>query len=324
MFAGLGVIAWIASGAIPRAARPGCVAVIASAVPAMLGFVFFPEADSLGDLRPFFIVAIALWIALYFAPRTRGRALFVGLALVLFWVWIAGEVIGPDDAASLPLQPESSVTFDSPPLCEVTPDTLPSEFGECDSFSQYDVTSGDVAGPPIAPFFFSPFSISSASDKRLEIGIVSTMIAIADLGAMALLDRARLRGLATAFVVAGVLALETGIAALASWTDRLWAAGLLTLAAGVALGLAGQLGGRRLTTWLGGAVAALGTVLVAFDVTRIDSSFGGTASPKLVGPGLTVMAFGAVLMAFAWFVARTTRGEPDAPTPPAAATEPPL
>jgi hypothetical protein len=96
---------------LPAAARPGCVAAMAISVPVAFGFLFFPDTQSFGDLRPFFLLTIAGWAVLWIAPRVRGRPLFVGLALALFWLWMLGEAGGLDaySAAPVPSPPYMTI-----------------------------------------------------------------------------------------------------------------------------------------------------------------------------------------------------------------------
>ena len=99
----------------------------------------------------------------------------------------------------------------------------------------------------------------------------------------------------------GVLALLTGTDVLGNAAHHLWAGGLLTFVAGVGFALVGDFGGRRFTTWAGGAFAALGVYTFAGDVTNFDDSF--DFDPMLVRPALVTIAFGIGLVALAWFVA---------------------
>jgi hypothetical protein len=83
---------------------------------------------------------------------------------------------------------------------------------------------------------------------------------------------------------------------------HLWVGGLLTFVAGVGFALVGEIGGRRFTTWAGGAFIALGVYTFAGDVTNFQDSF-DTTNVKLVRPALIANAFGVALVAFAWVIA---------------------
>jgi hypothetical protein len=333
--------------------------------------MFFPESQSFGDLRPFFLLTIAAWAVLWIAPRTRGRPVFVGLALALFWLWMLGEAAGLDaySAAPIPSPPYMTLTdFESANArpTQVTIDDLdPSDselyslaqncnsgdyfacdqlaavapsgsdfetfgrtcggirggadaFGGCqsefgdDSFGGDD-EFGDFEETPLGPSVFAP-TAGVSDDKTLEIGLVSTLIAAIYLVGLVLLDRKAYRGLATAFVVPAILALVSGVSSLGDWSGELFAGGFLAFSAGVVLGFIGQVQRRRFTTWFGGLLAAVGTLLIALDAASIDSSVDSvTGDVKLIGPGLLVIVFGGALVGVAWAIAwYTRRNEPPA------------
>ena len=165
---------------------------------------------------------------------------------------------------------------------------------------------------------------TSAHDKSLEIGIVSLLFGIAYVGALWAFDRRRRRGLGTALVIPGLLALFTGTEVLGNAAHHLWVGGLLTFVAGVGFALVGDIGGRRFTTWAGGAFIALGVYTFAGDVTNFQQSFSAT-NVKLVRPALITIAFGAGLVVFAWVIALLRARYPGSTgsAPPAVPTGPP-
>ena len=55
---------------------------------------------------------------------------------------------------------------------------------------------------------------------------------------------------------------------------HVWVGGLLTLVAGIGIGLVGDRTKRRFTTWAGAAAAAFGTLTVALDTAHISRAFG--------------------------------------------------
>ena len=181
--------------------------------------------------------------------------------------------------------------------------------------------------PNIRPFDGLPGSRSGFGtgfdDKSLEIGLLSLVLGLAYVGALLSCDRRRWRGLGTAFVLPGLLALFTGTEVLGNAAHHLWVGGLLTFAAGVVFALVGDSGGRRFTTWAGGAFAALGVYTFAGDVTNFEDSF--DLEPKLVRPALIFIAFGIALVALAWFIAWTRSRYPGSggSEPPAAPPPPP-
>jgi hypothetical protein len=189
-----------------------------------------------------------------------------------------------------------------------TPDDFPTPFDG--NITPFDGLPGSGAG----------FG-TGVDDKSLEIGLLSLLLGLAYVGALLTCDRRRWRGLGTAFVLPGLLALFTGTEVLGNAANHLWVGGLLTFVAGVGFALVGDFGGRRFTTWAGGAFAALGVYTFAGDVTNFDDSF--DFEPTLVRPALITIAFGIALVALAWFIAsfrsrypRTGGSEPPAAPPP--------
>ncbi|HTK15751.1 MAG TPA: hypothetical protein VL769_05110 [Acidimicrobiia bacterium] len=167
---------------------------------------------------------------------------------------------------------------------------------------------------------------AGSSDKSLEIGFVSLLFGIAYVGALSVLDRQRWHGLATAFVIPGFVALFTGTEVLGNAAHHVWVGGLLTLAAGIAVALVGDFGGRRFTTWAGGVFGAFGVYLFAGDVTNFKKSF-SAIDPNISRPAWITIAFGVGLVALAWVIAnvrsqyagpagRSPLEPPDAPPPP--------
>ena len=172
---------------------------------------------------------------------------------------------------------------------------------------------------------FVPGRVGAGSgDKSLEIGLVSLLFGIAYIGALFALDRRRWRGLGTALVVPGFLALFTGTEVLGNAAHHVWFGALLTFVAGVTVALIGDLGGRRFTAWAGGAFAAGGVYLFAGDVTNFKKSF-RDIQPHVVRPALITIGFGAALVVLAWVIAlaRSNYSDTDGSEPPAPYPEPP-
>jgi len=196
-------------------------------------------------------------------------------------------------------------------------------------------TPGDIPTPGDLPIPFggntTPFEGlpgpgarfgTGAGDKSLEIGLVSLLLGLAYVGALLTCDRRRWCGLGTAFVLPALLALFTGTEVLGNAAHHLWVGGLLTFVAGVGFALVGDFGGRRFTTWAGGAFAAFGVYTFAGDVTNFKDSF--NLEPKLVRPGLIMIAFGIALVALSWFIASLRSRYPgsDGSEPPASSPPP--
>jgi hypothetical protein len=169
---------------------------------------------------------------------------------------------------------------------------------------------------PISPI------TTTGDDKSFEIGLVSTLFGVLYLGALYVLDRSGWRGLATAFVVPGVVALVTGMQSLGNASHHVWGAGLLTFIAGLFIGLIGDRTGRRFTTWAGAVAAALGGLTVALDLSHVTHALNGE-NVKLAGPGLIVVGFGIGLAAAGTLIAYVLGNGPSGPPPPDVPTEEP-
>ena len=114
--------------------------------------------------------------------------------------------------------------------------------------------------------FLLPGLIFGSSDgldapDPTTIGFVSLLFGVGYLAAVRWLDSEDYEGVATAAVVAGVLAIFTGVFALAGDLEET-GTGLMLVAVGVGLAVSGGLSGRRFTTWLGGVSVWFGTGLV--------------------------------------------------------------
>jgi hypothetical protein len=103
LFAALLVAGYIGLWVLPKEAHPAAVTCIVIGVPGALGWWILPHAHRFADVRPFLILVIVVWAALYFAPRTSGRTIFVAAALIVLWLWILGEVVGTDAYSASPV-----------------------------------------------------------------------------------------------------------------------------------------------------------------------------------------------------------------------------
>jgi hypothetical protein len=137
--------------------------------------------------------------------------------------------------------------------------------------------------------------------------------------AVALLDTRGKRGLATSFVVPGVLALVNAVSYLSVEAESVYAAGALSVVAGLFCGTVGTRGTRRFTVWAGALFATVGAVLFAGQITESTVSDRGDNGPLTFG--LFALLFGAVMIGVALVVARLLREPPegdDAVGPPGA------
>jgi hypothetical protein len=184
-----------------------------------------------------------------------------------------------------------------------------SEAGRCSS-SGLPGTLSPSPFPRVTPI--TPLA-GATDDKSLEIGLVSVLFGVGYLGALYVLDRKRWNGVATAFVIPGVVALTTGTQSLGNAAHHAWAGGAMTFVAGLFIGVIGDRTGRRFTTWTGGIVAALGGLTVALDSAHITQA-ARNGDVKLAGPGLIVVSFGIGLIATAFIIGQIMR-RPSAPPP---------
>ncbi|MDQ1509023.1 MAG: hypothetical protein QOG50_867 [Actinomycetota bacterium] len=102
-FAGLIAVGYLALGLLPRETHPAAVTLIVAGVPGALGWWILPHAHRFADVRPFLILTIVVWAAMWFIPRTRGRTIFVGAALLILWLWMIGEAAGTDAYSAAPI-----------------------------------------------------------------------------------------------------------------------------------------------------------------------------------------------------------------------------
>jgi hypothetical protein len=376
---------------LPTEMHTAAVTVIVVGVPGAIGWWLLPHAHRFADVRPFLILVILAWAACWLAPRTRGRSVFVAVALLVLWLWVLGEVAGTDaySAAPVPSPPPHTMfslgalthqsrvvpvatatgeitLFDldrNDPLYPLAQECSLIHTDACDALkaqappgsdferfadtcgnSEPTGSGGDCVNLPDqsfggeSPIVGSPSPFpglvpgttglgGGSGDKSLQIGIVSLLFGFVYLGALTLLDRRGWRGLGTAFVLPGLLALFTGTEALGNAADHAWVGGLLTFAAGVLFAVAGERGGRRFSTWAGGAFVAIGAYTFAADVANLDNSFGGFGA-SLKRPAFVIMGSGCVLVALAYLVSRArprpSRRGPAEPTAPPAGPEQPF
>jgi len=103
LFAGLIALGYLGLGLLPRVTHPAAVTLIVAGVPGAIGWWLLPHAHRFGDIRPFLILTILVWGAMWFIPRTRGRTIFVGAALHILWLWMIGEAAGTDAYSAAPI-----------------------------------------------------------------------------------------------------------------------------------------------------------------------------------------------------------------------------
>ncbi len=370
LFAALIVAGYLVVSLLGSETHPAGITAIALGIPGALGWWLLPGAHSFGDVRPFLVLTILAWAVAFVAPRTRGRAIFVGAAALVLWLWILGEVAGTDAYSAQPVpsppphtlfslqrltQPRATAQLGdldpNDPLFHLAQECDFGDAASCDSLyrqapagsdfaafaascgnSQPDESeAGKCSSSALPATGFSPFPnvspitpiAGATQNKSLEIGFVSTVFGVVYLGALFLLDRARWHGVATAFVIPGIVALTTGTQSLGNTWHHAWAGGALTFVAGLFIGVIGDRTRRRFTTWTGGIVAALGGLTVALDSAHITQAV-SNGKVKLGGPGLIVMSFGVGLIATGFILAQVMRHPAASPSSDAGAAPPSL
>jgi uncharacterized membrane protein HdeD (DUF308 family) len=229
--------------------------------------------------------------------------LLLSLALLLALTWATVEVADANTASRVPFAP--SFTFGS---------------GSSSGGSTTFTTNPDGS---INPDSFPPstdFTIGQPQPNFGEIGGVSLAFGVVYLFGVAFLDARGRRGIATAAVLPGVIAMVDAVAFFSAEAKSIVVAGLLSVAAGLFVGSVGTRSHRRFTVWVGAFGATVGAVLLAGKVTDSTTS-GGSNSHTAAVFGAFAIVFGAAMVAVAALVARLLR-EPETGDDRAAASTP--
>jgi hypothetical protein len=128
LFVVLIAVGYLMLSFLPRPTHPAAVTLIVTGVPGAFGWWLLPHAHRFADVRPFLALTILAWVACWIAPRTRGRTIFVGAALLILWLWMIGEAAGTDaySAAPIPSPPAHTAFSLSALHAEVSIDDLDS------------------------------------------------------------------------------------------------------------------------------------------------------------------------------------------------------
>jgi hypothetical protein len=232
-------VALLLGARAPGPLRSACVTALVFAVPLVWIFAFFGASDfGRGEVRGVYLLTLASYLLLYLLTWTKGRAIFLAGALLIFASWVGFEVAGGGNNAVLPFQNQAVSSSSSTP-----------------------VTVGGNA------------TVAGGDDNVDSTATVTLVIGLAFLAVGAGLDRKRYAGAATPFVAIG--AFETLVGAIVlGGNDSVLLGGLLAVAAGAAVGLVGSRGDRRrATTWIGVLAVFGGLVAVLIDISP-DSAAG--------------------------------------------------
>lgn len=260
--------------------RSAAVGALVVAIPQIWLFAIAGDGEGVdrGDWRAMLLLTVATYAVLYVLTWTRGRAVLLGLALLVAAGWLVFEVA------------------DQPTLFGIERSDL--------------IARSGLGGPRVL--------LSDRDDTLTETGIVEALIALAGLGTAVVLDRRGKAGAATPFLVVGSLYALGAAVTLGIDIEDWYAGGILAAGAGLAIGLAGSLGRRRATSWIGSAVLLAGTVVIVAQGTE-DAVSGGDGAAAVFGAFALLGA--ALLLMVGTFTSRALAepldgGEPFVPRPP--------
>ncbi len=154
------------------------------------------------------------------------------------------------------------------------------EFGGGSDNTGFDPTS-IVPSLFGVPFFFGVGSAGSA------VGVVALLFGVGYLAVAAMLDRSARAGTATPFQGVGIAAIVTALSALGGDLGDV-ATALASVAVGAGLLWLGTSASRRVSAWLGAALAFVG--LIALVVSTVDDEVPAGLLLVLLGAGVTVAA----------------------------------
>ncbi len=216
--------------------RSAAVTVMVLTVPIIWFFLFLGNGGSGdGDLRGIYLLALATYAVLYLLVWTKGRAIFLGLALLILFSWVVWEIDSGQN--QLPFQDQiSSQTGGTP-------------FDSGDSFGSGDNTD-------------------ATSTAALVIGLIY-------LAAAAALDRKKLAGAATPFIAVGGIATVAGAVALVGDSSAIAGGLTLAVSGAVVGLVGGLGTDRRFSTWFGVLMVFLGLTIVVADTADSNLGFAG-------------------------------------------------
>ena len=183
----------------------------------------------------------------------------------------------------------------------------------------------EVADQPtplgVAPVADAPVGFAQefggSGDNLTESGVVELLMAAVLLGGAVALDRRGRAGAATPLLVVGGVQAVAAASTLGADVENVYAVGIFVALAGLAIGLAGSLGRRRGTSYVGAAILLVGALVVVGKGTSDSASGDGSAAVF----GAFALAAGAALLLIGVLVAGATHepldgGEPVPEEPP--------
>jgi hypothetical protein len=288
---------------LPTVLQSTGVAMVAVGIAAAVGFVQLPRVHGVTDLRLFFALTIVAWLAAFAAGPAKGRPLLLALALLMGLTWATVEV--------------ADVSSNSNFL-----------FGMASPGRSSSVGNGFTVGPDgiLTPDSSAPngdFSFDQPREPNFgALGAVSVAFGVVYLVGVAVLDSRGQRGLATAAVIPGVVAMIDTVAFFGEKANNVVVAGLLSVAAGLFVGAVGAQSHRRFTVWIGAFGATVGALVLTFKITDSTTNSGNGSHAASVFGAFTIL-FGAAMVGVAVLAARALSEPAGGDDPLAAEAAPP-
>ncbi len=237
-----------------RVVQAACTTIVAFGIPTFVTLAVTP-IHTYNGFRMIVLLSIALWVAVFMVGGTRGRALFLALAMLGAWTFAVLEVGHVQDTARVlqSIVPFATPTYDfDQPDCE---------------FYEYDDEGNFVENQDCAAQYEAASRRPPLPDYSLGIGLVSLLFAMMFLAGMVTNDGRNANGLGTAFAIPALIAITTAVGAFALKLDSIWFGGVLAMIGGLILGSIGN-GNRRFTTWAGALGVGAGILLFTGDVAE--------------------------------------------------------
>ncbi|HEX4493289.1 MAG TPA: hypothetical protein VH914_18950 [Acidimicrobiia bacterium] len=287
---------------LPTVLESTGVALVAICIAAAMGFVQFPRIHAVADLRLFFAITIVAWIGAFAVGPAKGRPLLLALALLMALTWATVEVSNVSTQTDFPFGVSSSIGSSSADGTILTP-------------------SPDGSFTSNGPAPENDFTFTGQQEPDVgALGVVSLAFGVVYLIGVAVLDARGHRGVATAAVLPGVVAMIDTVIFFGDKAGNVVVAGLLSIAAGLFVGAVGAQSHRRFTVWIGAFGATVGAVLLTGKIADSTTNSGSNSHVGSVFGAFTIV-FGAAMVVVAALAARVLRepitgdGAP-APVPP--------
>jgi hypothetical protein len=243
----LAVVAFAAGMRLPGPVRSAAVVALALTNPIIWFFAFFGDGQGgTSGLRGIYLLSIVVYLVLYVVKWTRGRAIFLALSLLFLASWLQLEI--GSGGAALPFQNQI----------------------QSNPFGTHVSTSSS-----------SLFGFGHAGD---DVATVALVLGLVYLGIAALLDRRRVVGAATPFIVIGAIEGIVGSVIFGVNEHSVTLGGLLTALIGAVLVAIGAFGeARRGSIWIGVLAIVGGLVFVIADAADSTLGFAGYAALIAIG-----------------------------------------